>query len=68
MTPRITQAKIDTLTARLERVRSDIQSLTTGDVRAADSERIRQLRLARQQLAETIVVVKQASPTRKATL
>ena len=46
VTVRITQARIDSLISKIERVQLDIDKMRLGDTRAADGDRIISLRSA----------------------
>ncbi len=59
---RITPARIDALTRKLDAVITDINKMTIGDTRAADAERIKQLAHARGEIGLAKAILKEARP------
>lgn len=57
MTPRITPAKFRSIDTKLAKLQAEISTLTTGNVRAADSLKIDKLRDCRELIADARAVI-----------
>lgn len=62
---RITDARIDALISKLERVQADIDKMIVGDTRAADAMRVRSLSMAKHEIGIAKLTIHAARPLKR---